>query len=201
MDVELINKHWNEFVAYMREDTKLSIQWTNINGSKWEDVDYFSWEDVECAGGTITAIVINDEYVEFRKALAEGKTVQYKHYSDELFSDLENFPFKDGYDYRIKPDEAFKVGDYVIALSWVDKTPTQIIKIEDGLLYNSPVSAIDINEAKLWTLEEADDDEWVHVWSNNATSYRTMRLKEVSRKRDNIVPAIGQTPEQLGLEK
>ena len=65
-------------------------------------------------------IIINDEYVEFRKALAEGKTIQmYCKYDgvppfwDDMTEVIKSIGFvmtKDNY--RIKPeDHKFKVGD------------------------------------------------------------------------------------------
>lgn len=68
--------------------------------------------------------VINDEYVEFRKALVEGKTIQFDtsyHYPktgewvdlDFTLDNCKHF-LRDSKFYRIKPDEPkFKVGDWV----------------------------------------------------------------------------------------
>ena len=64
--------------------------------------------------------IINDEFVEFRKALAEGKTIQmYCKYDDvppfwddmtEVIKSIGFVMTKDNY--RIKPEEPkFKVGD------------------------------------------------------------------------------------------
>ena len=56
-------------------------------------------------------IIINDEYVEFRKALAEGKTVEFKHpqvgYKDwEIVTQEHLFQsVVPGREYRIKPEE------------------------------------------------------------------------------------------------
>ena len=67
-------------------------------------------------------IIINDEYVEFRKALAEGKTLQmYCKYDDvpPIWDDMTEVIKSIGFvmtkdNYRIKPEESkFKIGDWV----------------------------------------------------------------------------------------
>ena len=65
-------------------------------------------------------IIINDEYVEFRKALAEGKTIQYNPIharTHNRWDDIKSInPGKDDTIscYRIKPEEPqFKAGDFV----------------------------------------------------------------------------------------
>ena len=66
-----------------------------------------------------TTYVLNDEYVEFRKALAEGKTVEkcYYHSADcpRVWEPMREDHFRGmAQTYRIKPDEPqFKVGDWV----------------------------------------------------------------------------------------
>ena len=65
-------------------------------------------------------IVINDEYATYRKALAEGKTIQYMNSNGEIKSldEWDNIGWKQFKgcveNYRIKPEEPkFKVGDWV----------------------------------------------------------------------------------------
>lgn len=70
----------------------------------------------------IKAIIIDDSYVIYRKALAEGKTVQF-HYINptigldewQTINDVNPLTFSHSIDlYRIKPEEPqFKVGDWV----------------------------------------------------------------------------------------
>jgi len=62
-----------------------------------------------------------------------------------------------------------------------------------------------ISNLKPWTLEEADDNEWVLAWDNlslgsNISSPTIMTCTDAREGYDNVVPYIGQTPEQLGLE-
>ena len=75
-------------------------------------------EDIfdSCRTGKVRNVVINDEYVEFRKAVVEGRTIQYNPsvschntWDDVLTPDF-CYPVKD---YRIKPEPEFHKGDWV----------------------------------------------------------------------------------------
>ena len=94
---------------------------------------------------------------------------------------------------QLKPDEhEFKLKDYVV-------TP-----MGDIILYEDS-SHINKEDLKLWTFEEADDDEW--VLAKFGSPICLMSVKDVKRQIDQMnnprdcVPYICQTPEQLGLEK
>ena len=151
--------------------------------------------------------IINDKYVEFRKALAEGKTVEKCYYESvdnpRVWKDMEEDFCGMIETYRIKPNEIeFKVGDYVYSKSGI----TTIIQREDGIFANNATSLKDI---KLWTLEEADDDEWVIVKDTTSGDFK-YTLTQVSEVPSDcylpirgykVYPYIGQTPAQLGLEK
>lgn len=67
MNKELILKYKTEFDHW-------------LNGGKLRHKAYGKWEQTNniwsCRTADIAAVVIDDEYVEFRKALAEGKTIQ-----------------------------------------------------------------------------------------------------------------------------
>lgn len=67
MNKELILKYKTEFDHW-------------LNGGKLRHKAYGKWEQTNniwsCRTADIAAVVIDDEYVEFRKALAEGKVVQ-----------------------------------------------------------------------------------------------------------------------------
>ena len=154
--------------------------------------------------------VINDEYVEFRKALAERKTVEMHgevtHQWLKMSSD--NFELAPS-EYRIKPDEpTFKVGDYVYD---IDRTENQVYVVsnvtKDEVVSDTGVrtlKCIPISKCRLWTLEDASDDEWVAMWSKTDMFFKIMSVKLYRRHQldyANIVPYIGQSPAQLGLEK
>lgn len=67
MNKELILKYKTEFDHW-------------LNGGKLRHKAYGKWEQTNniwsCRTADIAAVVIDDQYVEFRKALAEGKVVQ-----------------------------------------------------------------------------------------------------------------------------
>ena len=117
MNKELILKYKAEF-DHSLYGGKLQVKFVN---DPWEEApeDIFSYSTVNFV------LVIDDEYVEFRKALAEGKIIQLDEaakFSDpnrgwvdlsctSLGSSTNLFPVEY---YRIKPEEPkFKVGDWV----------------------------------------------------------------------------------------
>ena len=124
MHKELIKKYKAEFNHWLN-DGKLQAK---FNDNSWIEApkDIFAFNYV-----ANFILVIDDEYVEFRKALAEGKVVQYNFGNYGI--NRKDFPntWKDldlsigiladracPENYRIKPEESkFKVGDWVRAPS------------------------------------------------------------------------------------
>ena len=120
MNKQLIKKFKAEF-DYWLDGGKLQAKFVY---DQWEEApkDVFSYSTVNFI------LVIDDEYVEFRKALAEGKTVEYNFGNYGI--NRKDFPnvWKDldlsigilaerasPENYRIKPDvPKFKVADWVI---------------------------------------------------------------------------------------
>ena len=114
MNKELIKKYKEEF-DYWLNGGSLEYKVFNYGWAVSNNVT-FNWELPE----NIEHIVIRDEYVEFRKALAEGKKIEFLDNVDNSWT-----PFDDrvGFgnhirEYRIKPEEPkFKKGDWVIIYS------------------------------------------------------------------------------------
>lgn len=106
MNTELIKKYKAEFDHFLN-DGKVICR-TESDGP-WHNVDNSTWE-IE----SDIVFIINDDYVEFRKALCEGKTIQFKDLT-EAWNDLKDPKFKEEpRHYRIKPEEPkFKIGDFV----------------------------------------------------------------------------------------
>lgn len=113
MNKELIKKYKTEFDHWLNGGDIL-VKFTNYG---WVNSLSFNWgsNDLDC---DIKYIVINDEYVELRKASAEGKTIEARsNFSSKIYYEVilpvwfdlpVNF-------YRIKPEEPqFKVGDWVV---------------------------------------------------------------------------------------
>ena len=187
MNKELIKQYKAEFTHWLNGGS-LCLLRENIFGTKWETVTTYNWDDDErCASSTVTAIVINDDYVEFRKALAENKTVevffpaQYNNGKDEWVDckNISHFHFSGKVtDYRIKPEEPkFKVGDWVIntkptynfgkepsgpfyvTQKWLDH-----IKEHGKTFDGNTAKTGDLENFKLWQPKEG---EWCWFLNNN----------------------------------
>lgn len=110
MNKELIKKYKPEFDHWLNGG-KLLIKMS----TGWEPVPLeYAWHL------TSKLIVIDDSYSHYRKALAEGKTIQYRNTSVngfENWEDLNGLSFNPNFEHRIKPEEPqLKVGDWVIDL-------------------------------------------------------------------------------------
>lgn len=137
MNKALIKKYKPEFEHWLNGGKLLQKQINLVVPAEWEEfLEDWDWPIDELV------IIINDEYVEFRKALCEGKVIQIwdvikQHLSDASkdiydWRDFKSFtrssPFSSSIDkYRIKPEEPkFKVGDWVI---FEDNTKHKITEI------------------------------------------------------------------------
>lgn len=135
MDKELILKYKTEFDHWLNGGN-VQVCYIKDNEPKWltdeecieyEGYDNFSHIIQNLLGTDDVLIVIDDPYTEFRKALAEGGTVQYNFGNYGI--NRKDFPniWKDldpsieiladracPENYRIKPEEPkFKVGDWI----------------------------------------------------------------------------------------
>ena len=119
MRKETILNYEKEFLAWCKGESILLGAPASIHEKTlaWREVrDFNDWEPLD------TVYVLNDSYSTYRKALAEGKTIQmYCKYDgvppiwDDMTEVIKSIGFvmtKDNY--RIKPEEPkFKVGDWV----------------------------------------------------------------------------------------
>ena len=162
MNKQLINKYKPEFDHWLNEG---SLLMSNKNTKVWITLTNNTWT---CTAPSVDhlLIVINDGYVEFRKALAEGKTIEYFGQTSNVWSELPepNFVLHPTC-YRIKPDEPkFKVGDFV---RYVHSTPAKALEINNinGNRYyftNSEMSCVE-HELEPWTPVK---DEWCWFYDN-----------------------------------
>ena len=127
MNKELINKYKPEFDYFLNEG---KILYKHIHSNAWWNEDPWNYSP-----SYITAIIINDEYSIYRKALAEGKTIEYLGQSSNVWHEVPEPDFNlHPTCYRIKPDEPkFKVGDFVTHESL--KITRQITKVDDDFIY------------------------------------------------------------------
>ena len=148
MNKELIKKYKAEF-DHSLYGGKLQVKFVN---DPWEEApeDIFSYSTVNFV------LVIDDEYVEFRKALVEGKTIQY--YVDGFvgWQDVKslNQSYMHPNSFRVKPERhKFKVGDWVI----YNGEYKQVTKAVDGYIdsLDNQVAVIMKEESlELWEPED-----------------------------------------------
>ena len=174
MNKKLINKYKPEFDYWLNEG---KILYKHTNSIAWWNEEPWSY-----SLSYVTAIIINDEYVEFRKALAEGKTIQTYYEFNQTWNDVINPTFKDQLKfYRIKPDEPkFKVGDFVTHESL--KITRQITKVGDDFIYFKEGSwALPhvegfSNKLILWTPVKG---EWCWFWDKCTPHRPTLRQYDI----------------------
>ena len=144
MNKELIKKYKTEFDHWLYGG-KLQAKFVN---DPWEEApeDIFSYNAVNFV------LVIDDEYVEFRKALAEGKAIECLNWDDK-WQDLENnikFENINLSRLRTKSEEPkFKECDWVIHNGEYKK----VTKVIDGCidsLDNQPAVISKFDVLELW---------------------------------------------------
>ena len=185
MNKELINRYKHEFDHWLNGGKLLC--YTEVDGPYYEVTDE-KWDFV-CDIG----FIINDEYVELRKALAEGKTIQIydvieQHLSDRTFDkfgwrDFKSFTSSSSFSktpdlYRIKPYEPkFKVGDFVTPLN--RDINCSIWQIDNILSCNTLVSGstmLDPRTLQPWTPVK---NEWCWFWDKCTPHRPTLRQYDI----------------------
>lgn len=185
MNKKLIKKykaefeHWlnggNVQAFYIKDDEPKWI--TDEECIEYEGNDNFSHIMQNSLEPDDVLIIIDDEYVQFRSALIEGKTVQYNFGNYGI--NRKDFPntWKDldpsigilsdrscPENYRIKPDmPKFKVGDWVVHNGVIK----QVTKAVDGLIdsLDNQVAVIMKDESlELW---EPKDGDLCWFWNNS----------------------------------
>ena len=171
MNKELINKYKPEFDHWLNEG---KILYKHTNSNAWWNEEPWSY-----SLSYVTAIIIKDEYVELRKALAEGKTIEYLGQSSNLWHEVQEPDFNLHPNcYRIKPDEPkFKVGDFV---RYVHSTPARALEINNinGNRYyftNSEMSCLK-HELEPWTPIKG---EWCWFWDKCTPHRPTLRQYDI----------------------
>lgn len=206
MNKELIKKYKVEFDYWLHNGT---LQVFCDASKKWNTYPSENgMKDINWSTEEIPLIIINDEFVEFRKALAEGKTIQYY----ECVEQHETYEILDKYDwldwksanpsvsfsknlmYRIKPEEQhIKIGDYVY-----DIKRNKYYRIENVLdekveteLFRIYKSCINDSDYRLW---KPKPGELVVMYSEDYTTGFTVTLWEENSKFIPV-PFAGELPE------
>ena len=205
MNKQLIKKYKAEFDHWL-DGGKLQAKFVN---DPWEEApeNIFSYLIVNFI------LVIDDEYVEFRKALAEGKVVQEQDYYTKEWIDMKSDNFHSASDtqyegvYRIKPEEPkFKVGDWVVNKTSKQRIVKKITSIcGDSVTVGNTEVGINvmlINDLELWQ-PKPDEWCWYSKWDKIVCveSYLckyALDMNEVEPEyKHKYEPFIGQLPSYL----
>lgn len=192
MNKELILKYKAEF-EYWLNGGKLQAKFVY---DQWVEApkDIFSYNMVNFV------LVIDDEYVELRKALAEGKTIQHISATTGEWVDFnKGFEPTPSYTflatpeyYRIKSDEPkFKVGDWVIHNGNLKK----VTKVVNGLLNcldKQPAIIMKDESLELW---KPQPGEW--CWFHNGTIESLYFYKFHSIIYEGYIPDIPKDIEHI----
>ena len=115
MNKQLIKKYFKEFEHWLNGGKVLS-KYTLL--PEWSDCQDENIWRIPSKNITDVLIVINDEYVEFRKAMAEGKIVEvaidYNDIDGYIWKNIKHdkFHYYNIDEIRIKPEEhKFQVGE------------------------------------------------------------------------------------------
>ena len=223
MNKELIKKYKAEFEHWLNGGEVLFFYWDDWFSSTKNPKMTFNHNNPE----DVKNYIINDEYVEFRKALAEGKTIQvwdvtYQHLTDPKLDtydwrDFKSFTQSSPFTYpperyRIKPEEPqFKVGDWV-----VNKRSKQRIIKKVTSVYSDTVTVGDstvginvmlIKDFELW-LPKPGEWCWCSIFGLVKVVCETTEIgkpcylcwnpwKKIEQKLSNLEPFIGTLPAYL----
>ena len=188
MNKQLINKYKPEFDHWLNEG---KILYKHINSNAW-----WNNEPWDYSSDYITAIIIKDEYSEFRKALAEGKVIEYIGQSSNVWHEVPepNFILHPTC-YRIKPDEPkFKVGDFVTPLN--RDINCSVWKIDKVLSCNTLVASdlilLDPKTIQLWTPVKG---EWCWFYDNPDSKYSHLaQFYDMNISEDNSLSTFMSSP-------
>lgn len=181
MNKELINKYKPEFDHWLNGGSVLlGIRDLVKSTIKWYPSVTDPFEEESTSGELL--IIINDEYLPYKKALSEGKSVQHLVWGE--WEDLTPmFVFILPVDcYRIKPDESkFKVGDFVTPLN--REINCSVWQIDNILSCNTLVSGntmLDPRTIKPWTPVK---NEWCWFYDSKSNEYSNLaQFKEPSEE-------------------
>ena len=169
MNKEQVEKY-GEVIKWFCDNPDKGVYWKHFNdeNSYWEITYVPNWQ-------TNCIYVQNDKQAEFRKAFAEGKSIQYKLYNKDEWKDCipsdPVFYQISAERYRIKPDEPkFKVGD------WVKSRLNQnflIVKHNEisshpYQLHNGNFMSADDDGWELWQPKEG---EWCVFWDEKSEGF------------------------------
>ena len=215
MNLELIRKYEKEFLHMIHggtllcrvmisdEDDEMYTIWYKVNAcnnmKKWSSDYLFALSDIECKY-LKPQFIINDEYCTYRKALADGKTIEERYYTptDHWGKHLSGFAVSPKM-LRIKPEEPeFKVGDW-ITVNGPTGTFTECISgIADDTYTLSGTNICYKSQASKW---EPKKGEVCIFWNNDSNTAVIAKLRYTYRTEhsywDNCMPFTGALPPHI----
>ena len=172
MSKEIILKYLTEFNAWVKGQ-EVYVMFSNGGHRLVDSLEDFN-EDVKY-------IVLKDSYFFYRKALAEGKTIEYLGQSSNVWHEVPEPDFiLHPTCFRIKPDEPkFKVGDFVTPLN--RDINCSVWKIDKVLSCNTLASGIillDPRTIQPWTPVKG---EWCWFYDSKSSKSAVLaQFKEIS---------------------
>ena len=189
MNKELIKKYKVEFDHHLNDGEVLFCR--NNDFSQWFSARLAMWESNEPSH-----VIIDDKYTPFRKAIAEGKTVQYQGVNGDWYDITDNFGVMKQSKMRIKPDEPnFKEGDWVRV--GIDGDTPSVLKQFSKRNYDECKYTYVMTDATKWTdIEpwEAQEGEW--CWYHGV-ALTPVLIKYVNHSISKCEPFIGTLPSIL----
>jgi hypothetical protein len=199
MNKKLIKKYKNEFEHWLNCGSLLFKYIGQVEWCRAVDSEKFNWEK----GHAKKLIVINDQYVEFRKAFAENKNVQY-FYSGTWWNVREKHQWDNFLpnNYRVKEGDLFKEGDFVRfynSPTAKEKVIGKITKInKNGIWINEKhwngYNSFFFNHIVLW---EPEENEWCWFNMKLEDRWQNPTLMQYGKQDFNmwtIEPFIGELP-------
>ena len=196
MNLELIRKYEKEFLHMLHGGTLLFHSryhggWHTLPGDYQWDNDY--------------GFVINDEYVEFRKASADGKTIEERYYTptDHWGKHLSGFAISPKM-LRIKPKEPeFKVGDWITVNGPTGPFTECISGIADDTYTLSGTNICYKSQASKWEPKEGEVCIFWDIGNMGAVITKLMYIMSTGTYRtehsywDNCMPFTGALPPHI----
>ena len=211
MNLELIRKYEKEFLHMLHGGKVLMGKRSPItNTTKW----YTSVLNPFVETSDTTVVVIDDDYYTYRKALAEGKTIQFFNTKERLYDSSKPLhTWQDigtihtqgrPSDYRIKPEESeFKVGDW-ITVNGPTGTFTECISgIADDTYTLSGTNICYKSQASKWEPKKGEVCIFWDIGNMGAVITKLMYIMSTGTYRtehsywDNCMPFTGALPPHI----
>ncbi len=186
----IITKYKTEFDWWLNSGALLVKSKTS--GNVWIDApNNYSWNDIAAK------IIIDDTYVELRKAEVESRTIELNDGSKYCPNWNKTFPDKTPFEtyplelYRIKPEPKFKIGDWITTVAQdgltnfralAQVTESDSCQIANGICFNNYTSSLE--EAEAWKPKLG---EWCIFWNKIEQYYLIARF---DRQDNHIQPYI-----------